>query len=105
MINNNYNRLVNTLGLFEDKEIDMIGCSLIIVLRDILKCSIMATTCMQGLYINCFEVNLFYMSCREQPTPITVTNMTVAAQSGLFYVLITDETCFQPPLIPPISGQ
>ena len=31
MINNNYNRLVNTLGLVEDKEIDMIGCSLIIV--------------------------------------------------------------------------
>ena len=31
MINNNYNRLVNTLGLVGDKEIAMIGCSLIIV--------------------------------------------------------------------------
>ena len=36
MINNNYNRLVNTFGLVEDKELDMIGCSLIIVLRDYL---------------------------------------------------------------------
>ena len=32
MINNNYNRLVNTFSLVEDKELDMIGCSLIIVL-------------------------------------------------------------------------
>ena len=94
MINNNYNRLVNTFGLVEDKELDMIGCSLIIVLSDILMCSILATTCMQGLYINCLEVNLFYMSCREQTT-ITVTNQTVTSQSSLLYVLITDETCFQ----------
>ena len=35
MINNNYNtsRLVNTFGLVEQKEMDMTGCSLIIVLR------------------------------------------------------------------------
>ena len=56
MINNNCNRLVNTFGSVEDKELDMIGCSLIIVLRDILMCSILATTCMQGLFINCLEV-------------------------------------------------
>ena len=49
MINNNYNRLVNIFGLVEDKELDMIGCSVIIVLRDILMCRILATTCMQGL--------------------------------------------------------
>ena len=66
MINNNYNRLVNTFGLVEDKELDMIGCSLIIVLRDILKYSILATTCMQGFYINCLEATLFYMCCRER---------------------------------------
>ena len=66
MINHNYKRLVNTFGLVDDKELDMIGCSLIIVLRDILVCSIMATTFMQGLYINCLEVNLFCMSCREK---------------------------------------
>ena len=71
----------------------MIGCSLIIVLRDILMCSILATTCMQGLYIICLEVNLFYMSCRERTT-ITVINQTVASQSGIFF-FITDETCFQ----------
>ena len=52
MINNNYNRLVNTFGLVEDKELDMIGCNLIIVLRDILMYSILATACMQGLFIN-----------------------------------------------------
>ena len=55
MINNNYNRLVNTFGLVEDKELDKIGCSLIIALRDTLVCSILATTCMQGLHINCLE--------------------------------------------------
>ena len=56
----------------------MLGCTLIIVLRDILMCSIFATTCMQGLYINCLEINLFYVSCRELAIPITVTNQTVA---------------------------
>ena len=30
MINNNYKRLVNTFHLVEDKELDMIGCSLIL---------------------------------------------------------------------------
>ena len=86
MIINNYNRLMNTFGLVEDMELDMIGCSLIIVLRDILMLRILATTCMQGLYINnCLEVNLFYMSCRELTTPLTVINQTVASQSGLFH--------------------
>ena len=66
MINNNKNRLVNNFGLVEGKEIDMIGCSLIIVLRDILMCSILATTCMQGLYLNCLENNLLYMTCSER---------------------------------------
>ena len=66
MINHNYKRLVNIFGLVDDKELDIIGCSLIIVLRDILMCSIMATTFMQGLYINCLDVNLFCMSCREK---------------------------------------
>ena len=66
MINNGYNILVNTFSLVGNKELDIIRCSLIIVLRDILMCSILATTCMQGLYINCLEVNLFYMSCRER---------------------------------------
>ena len=85
MIINNYNRLMNTFGLVEDMELDTIGCSLIIVLRDILMFSILATTCMQGLFINnCLEVNLFYMSCRELTTPITV-NQTVASQSSLFF--------------------
>ena len=47
MIINNYKRLMNTFGLVEDMELDMIGCSLIIVLRDILMFSILAITCMQ----------------------------------------------------------
>ena len=64
MINNNYNKLVNAFGLVEDKALDMIGCSCIIVLRDILMCSILATTCMQGLYMNCLEVNLLYVPQR-----------------------------------------
>ena len=29
MINNNCNRLVSSFGMAEDKELDMIGCSLI----------------------------------------------------------------------------
>ena len=29
MINNNYNRLVNSFGMFEYKELDMIECNLI----------------------------------------------------------------------------
>ena len=29
MINTNYNRSVNSFGMVEDKELDMIGCSLI----------------------------------------------------------------------------
>ena len=96
MIYNCYNRLVNTFGLVEDKELDMIGCSLIIVLRVILVCSIFATTCMQGLYTNnCLEVNLFCITCRERTTHFTVTNQTVPSQTGLFYFLITDKTCFQ----------
>ena len=33
MINNNYNRLVNTFGSVEDKELDTIGCGLIIFKR------------------------------------------------------------------------
>ena len=74
MINNNYNRLVNTFGFVKDKELDMIGCSLIIVLRDILMCSILATTCMQGVYINCLEVDLFYMSCRERRKRAKIRN-------------------------------
>ena len=64
VINNNYDKLMKTPILVVDKELDMIGCSLIIVLRDILMCSIFAPTCMQGLYINCLEINLFYVSCR-----------------------------------------
>ena len=28
MINNNYNRSVNSFGMVEDMELDMIGCSL-----------------------------------------------------------------------------
>ena len=41
---------MNTFGLVEkgDKELDMIGCSLIIGLRDILIRSNLAITCMQG---------------------------------------------------------
>ena len=27
MINNNYNRLVNSFGMIEDTKLDMIGCS------------------------------------------------------------------------------
>ena len=43
-------------GLVEDKKLHMMGCSLIIVLRDILMCSILATTCMQGLVRDCLYV-------------------------------------------------
>ena len=41
--------------------------------EDILICSILVITCMQGLYQN-LAVNLLYMSCIER-TPIIVTNV------------------------------
>ena len=41
MINNNYDRLMKTFVLVVDKGLNMLGYSLIIVLRDILMCSIL----------------------------------------------------------------
>ena len=106
MIYNYYNTLANTFDLFEDEELDMIGCSLIIVLRDILVCSILTNTCMQGLYTNnCLEVNLFYISCRKQTTFLIIltyyfsyysdkSDSPISIRPILFFDQ-NNQTCFQ----------